>query len=113
MNDIGLQIRKIRQQKKLTLEEVAKRIGKTKSYLSKLERGEKRINLENLQLIANVLGVDETELFPNKERVYNPITHEDDWAFVIRELQDRGYSAADIYLKIAQESIEKDKKDSK
>lgn len=113
MNEIGANIRKIRQQKNLTLEEVANRIGKTKSYLSKLERGEKRINLENLQLIAKVLGVDETELFPNKEKVHNPITNEDDWAFVIRELKDRGYSAADIYLKIAQESIEKDKKEPK
>jgi XRE family transcriptional regulator, master regulator for biofilm formation len=109
MNEVGLKIREIRQEKGLTLEEVATRIGKTKSYLSKLERGEKRINLEILQSISKVLDIDVTEIFPNKEKVHNPYTQDEDWAFLIKELKEKGYSAADIYFKIAQESIEKDK----
>jgi transcriptional regulator with XRE-family HTH domain len=110
IKEVGMQIRKIREEKKMTLEELGNKINKTKSYVSKLERGVKPINLQNLQLIADALGVDVTDLFPNKEKVNNPFTGEEDWAFVVRELQDRGYSAGDVYLRIAQEAIEKDKK---
>lgn len=110
MKQIGLQIRKIREEKKLSLEELGKRIGITKGYMSKLETGQKPINLKNLHLIANALGVDVTELFPNKESVANPITEEEDWVFLINELKERGITAGDVFLKIAQEAIEKDKK---
>lgn len=105
-----MQIRKIREEKKISLEELGKRIGITKGYMSKLETGSKPINLKNLHLIANALDVDVTELFPNKERVTNPITEEEDWVFVINELKERGFTAGDVFLKIAQEAIEKDKK---
>lgn len=109
MKEVGMKIREIRTKKKMTLEEVANAIGVTKSYVSKLERGEKRLNLEILQSISKVLDVDVTTIFPNKEQVHNPYTQDEDWAFLIKELKEKGYSAADIYFKIAQEAIEKDK----
>ncbi|MDE3839357.1 hypothetical protein C0966_08325 [Bacillus methanolicus] len=110
MKEVGMQIRKIREEKDMTLEELGKKIDLTKGYLSKLERGEKPINLKNLKRIADALDVDVTDLFPNKEKVKNPFTHEEDWVFVVEELKKRGFSAGDIYLKIAQEAIERDKK---
>jgi transcriptional regulator with XRE-family HTH domain len=110
IKEVGIQIRKIREEKKMTLEELGNKINKTKSYVSKLERGVKPISLQNLQMIAEALGIDVTDLFPNKEKVDNPFTGEEDWAFVVRELKDRGYSAGDVYLRLAQEAIEKDKK---
>lgn len=112
MKEVGMRIRKIREEKKLSLEELGDRIGIGKSYMSRLETGKKPINLKNLQLIANALDVDVTDLFPNKEKVENPLTQEEDWVFVINELKERGFSPGDVFLKIAQEAIEKDKKNN-
>lgn len=55
---IGKRIKDIRESKKLTLRDVEKRISLTNSYLSKIERGEKKPNLEVLSEIASALGVD-------------------------------------------------------
>lgn len=110
LREVGKEIRRLREEKKLTLEDVGRKIGKTKSYISKLERGEKPISLQNLQLIADALDVDITDLFKNKEKANNPFTNEEDWVYVVEELKNRGYSAGDIFLRIAQDAIEKDKK---
>lgn len=111
MKEIGLRVRKFREEKKMTLEELGERIGgKSKGYISKLERGLKPINLENLQLIANALDVDVTDLFDGKEKAENPFTGDDDWFFVMKELKEKGFSASEVYLKMAQEAIEKDKR---
>lgn len=110
MEKVGMRIREIREKRKITLEELGNKIGKSKSFISKLETGKKPINLENLQLISKALDVDVTDLFTDKEKVNNPFTGEEDWAFVVQELKDRGFSAGDVFLKIAQEAIEKDKK---
>jgi hypothetical protein len=39
------------------------------------------------------LEVDVTDLFPNKEKTTNPFTGDGDWAFVIKELKNKGFSA--------------------
>lgn len=94
----------------MTLEDFANKLGKTKGYISKLETGKKPINLENLNRIAETLEVDITDLFPNKEKTTNPFTGEDDWTFVINELKQKGFTASEVYLKMAQEQIERDKR---
>jgi XRE family transcriptional regulator, master regulator for biofilm formation len=110
MKDIGMRIRQFREEKKMTLEELGEKLGGiSKGYISKLERGLKPINLENLQKIADALDVDVVDLFPNKEKADNPFTGDDDWLFVVKELRDRGFSPSEVYLKMAQQAIEKDK----
>lgn len=110
MKEIGLRIRKVREEKKMTLEELGEKLGGfSKGYISKLERGLKPINLENLQKIANALEVDVTDLFPNKEKIDNPFTGDEDWLFVVKELKDKGFSPSEVYLRMAQQAIEKDK----
>lgn len=113
MKKIGMRIREIRQERKMTLDDLANKLGKSRGYISKLETGQKPINLENLQKIANALNVDVTDLFSNKEKVANPFTGDDDWSFVMKELKEKGFSASEVYLRMAQEAIERDKKDSK
>jgi transcriptional regulator with XRE-family HTH domain len=111
MKEIGLRIRKIREEKKMTLEDLGERIGgKSKGYISKLERGLKPINLENLQLIAKALDVDITDIFDGKEKAENPFTGEEDWLYVMKELKEKGFTPGDVYLKMAQDAIEKDKR---
>jgi transcriptional regulator with XRE-family HTH domain len=110
LKNIGKTIRKIREERKMTLEDLAKKLEKSTGYLSKLENGKKPINLENLHKIAAALDVDVVDLFPNKEKVENPFTGDDDWLFVVNELKEKGFSASEVYLKLAREVVEKDKK---
>lgn len=55
---IAQKIRRIRLQNKLTLQEMAQRIGITKSYLSMIERGKKSPPIATLSKVAHALGVD-------------------------------------------------------
>lgn len=55
---LGRKIRQIRNQNKLTLEEVARRTGFTKSYLSMVESGKKSPPIATLSKIAQALSMD-------------------------------------------------------
>jgi len=110
MKEVGQMIVKMREERKWKASFLAKKLGISPGYLSKLENGTKPINLKNLEKIAIAFEVDITDLLPNKKMVNNPLTGEDDWLFVIQQLKDKGFSPGDVYLKIAQGAIEKDKK---
>lgn len=49
---IGALIREARQEKGITQEELAKRVGTTKSYISKIENNIKEVRLSTLQKIV-------------------------------------------------------------
>lgn len=59
---VGNNIRYYRVQAELTQEDLAKRAGINRSYLSDLERGERNARLATLVLIANALDVHPVEL---------------------------------------------------
>jgi transcriptional regulator with XRE-family HTH domain len=59
---ISHNIKKLRAQKKLTLQSLAKRTGLTKGYLSKVERSEKAPPYSTLTRIAGALGVEVTSM---------------------------------------------------
>ncbi len=63
---IGRKIRQIRLQNKHTLQEIARRIGFTKSYLSMIESGKKSPPIASLIKIAKALHVDITTFFEHK-----------------------------------------------
>lgn len=113
MKEVGQNIVKMRKERNWTADFLAKKIGISPGYLSKLEKGTKPINLKNLEKFANAFDIDITELLPNKKIVNNPLTGEDDWLFVIEQLKEKGFSPGDVYLKIAQGAIENDKKETK
>ena len=52
---LGLRLRQLRQEKGLTLKELAQRVNKSESYLSRLERGEVNPTLSTLKAIADEL----------------------------------------------------------
>lgn len=54
----GENIRKIREKKKLTQAEVAKKAGMNTNYFAVIERGEVSTSGENLQKISDALGAD-------------------------------------------------------
>lgn len=62
INFVGNKIKLYRKQKKLSVEELAIEIGKSKSTVSKYETGKIIIDIETLNDIAHVLGINITQL---------------------------------------------------
>lgn len=63
-------IRKLREEKRWSQEEMASRVGMSKNGYAKVERGESRPSLDRLEKITQVLGIEMTELFnENKKSV--------------------------------------------
>ncbi len=60
---IGTNIRKLRNSKKLSQEELAFKAGIDRSYLSEIENGYKNLGVLTLGQIAGALGVKITALF--------------------------------------------------
>ncbi|MBU5253114.1 helix-turn-helix domain-containing protein [Lysinibacillus capsici] len=60
---VGVNIREIRKQKKLTQEELAEKCGLQTSYLAGVERGVRNITLQTLEKIALGLEINAKELF--------------------------------------------------
>jgi transcriptional regulator with XRE-family HTH domain len=51
------QLRNAREEKGLTQTEVAERLGQTQSFVSKVERGERRLDVVELRAFCYALGV--------------------------------------------------------
>lgn len=69
--EFGNRIRKARQAKGLTLENLAKVINKSFSTVSRFENGELIPNALEINLICNELGISEYELFNSDEKINN------------------------------------------
>lgn len=59
---VGLKIKKIRQQKKLSLVELSDKTGMSVSYLSEIEQGKKSPRLDKILAISGALGLPQNEL---------------------------------------------------
>ena len=55
---IGLNIRRIREERKLSQEKLAALAGIHRVYMGQVERGEKNVGVVNLEKIAKALDVD-------------------------------------------------------
>jgi transcriptional regulator with XRE-family HTH domain len=62
---VGLQIRKYREKKGWTQEQLAFESELHRAYLGQIERGEKNMGIENLGKIAKALGIPPNKLLPN------------------------------------------------
>lgn len=63
LKSVGNNIRSIRIEQGLTLEEFANKAELNLSYLGKIERGEKNVTLLTLEKIINTLNIAPTSLF--------------------------------------------------
>lgn len=79
---VGGQIRRYRQADKMTIEELAKKIHKGKSTVSKYENGEIAVDIETLAEIAAALRITLNELVQEEEA---PIERMEQGAFSHRE----------------------------
>lgn len=60
-------IRFIREKQNLTQEQMANELGLSTNGYANLERGETRLSVDRLEQIANIFGVDVTELMTSNE----------------------------------------------
>jgi len=56
--EVGFNIRRIREERGLSQEELANLAGLHRAYIGQIERGEKNIGLKNLEKIAKALCID-------------------------------------------------------
>lgn len=62
--EIGERIRKIREKKNLTQENVADETGITTSYFARIERGEERPTMDVLKSIVKALKIKSSDILP-------------------------------------------------
>lgn len=71
---IGKYIKQIRQQKQMSVTDLAKKVDINKSTLSRYENGTRKIPMEDIAVFANALGVTpENIMFEQKETTPNSI----------------------------------------
>lgn len=87
---IGDRVKKLRQEKKMSLSELADQAGVAKSYLSSLERNlQTNPSIQFLEKIAGVLNV------PVDHLIHEQINKEDldlEWMKIVKEAMDSGVS---------------------
>jgi len=64
---LGQQIRKVRQERKISQEDFAAKAGIDRSYYGAVERGERNVAALNLMRIATALEVEVGMLFPTAQ----------------------------------------------
>jgi transcriptional regulator with XRE-family HTH domain len=65
--DIGLEIKLLRERKGMSGKELAEKLGLSQSQVSRLEKGQRRINAETLHRIAEILEVSPAAFFQEEE----------------------------------------------
>ncbi|WP_394237825.1 helix-turn-helix domain-containing protein [Niallia oryzisoli] len=87
---IGDRVKKLRQEKKISLSELALKAGVAKSYLSSLERNlQTNPSIQFLEKISAVLGVPVDSLIlesPNKDEL------DSEWMKLVQEAMESGVS---------------------
>ena len=80
LTQFGLNLRRIRNEKSLTQEQLAHRSGLDRSYIGGIERGERNVSAENIFKLLDTLEVPASLLFEFKEPVLKSreATTEDD-----------------------------------
>lgn len=71
--ELGIKIKKMRQNAKLTLTECSELTGLSAGFLSQIENGKTSISIDNLQAIARCLDVELNYFFNGEERNQNII----------------------------------------
>ena len=72
--EIGPRLRLLRKTRKLTQSELARQIGIQQSDLSRMEKGEYRVSLDNLFRILAVFGMSVAEFFEDAQSAPQPAT---------------------------------------
>ena len=113
---VGIHIKRLRQRKGYSINELAEKAGVSKSYLSYIERGiQKNPSLQVLSRISETLDISVEELFSRKkeDESLDSMQMDQEWIDLIKEAIESGVTKEDFsyYLdfmkfKMKQESTE-------
>lgn len=109
---IGEKIKKLRQEKKLSISELADKAGVAKSYLSSIERSlQTNPSIQFIEKIGTVLGVSVNELI--QEDIWKDSEEhlDDEWLQIVMEAMNSGVSKDQFkdYLEFSKWRKEQDK----
>ncbi len=115
MESLGAYIRRIRDERDISLRELAKRIGCTPPFVSDIEHGRRHPSDEVLAEIARVLAVSEDELRKHDLRApieeIKRVTQSDPrFAIAFRTVLDKNISADELLKWAEKQSPDKSKK---
>lgn len=100
--DVGGRLRGLRREARLTQAELARQIGIQQSDLSRMEKGEYRVSLDNLFKILGVFGVKMSDFFdeaPARRAATRPLEQEDmQILHLLRKLSPSGRQEAMEFL---------------
>ncbi|RDW17005.1 transcriptional regulator [Oceanobacillus arenosus] len=87
---IGEKIKKLRQEKKLSISELAERAGVAKSYLSSIERNlQSNPSIQFIEKISSVLGVSVNDLINDNDST-DSAELDDEWLKIVKDAMKSG-----------------------
>ncbi|WP_226682168.1 helix-turn-helix domain-containing protein [Sutcliffiella horikoshii] len=88
---IGERIKKYREQRKMSMSELAERAGVAKSYLSSIERNlQSNPSVQFLEKVSSVLGVTVNTLLHDEDEAQIKENLDREWATLVKEAMDSG-----------------------
>ena len=104
MLDIGLEVKILRERMQMSAKELSERIGLSQSQMSRLEKGQRRIDTKVLAKIADVLGVEPSYFFGSGDEpaggVIAPTRPSSVGKRIRQERRQRHLSSDDLALKL-------------
>lgn len=92
-NLIGEKIKKLRQDKKMSISELAEKAGVAKSYLSSIERNlQSNPSIQFIEKIGTVLGVTVNEIIRDEQADNSMEQLDGEWLKIVQEAMDSGVS---------------------
>ena len=89
---IGEKIKQLRQEKRMSISELAEKAGVAKSYLSSIERNlQSNPSIQFIEKISAVLGVSVNDLI-SEDSVDNTAELDNDWMRIVQEAMESGVS---------------------
>lgn len=89
---IGEKIKQLRQEKRMSISELAEKAGVAKSYLSSIERNlQSNPSIQFIEKISAVLGVSVNDLI-SEDSVDTTAELDNDWMKIVQEAMESGVS---------------------
>ncbi|WP_010532105.1 helix-turn-helix domain-containing protein [Lentibacillus jeotgali] len=90
---IGEKIKQLRQEKKMSISELAEKAGVAKSYLSSIERNlQTNPSIQFVEKVSSVLGVPANNLIREDHLYESSESLDGEWLQIVREAMDSGVS---------------------
>lgn len=104
---VGKNIRYFRNRKGISQEVLGEKVGLSKSQISQIETGAKSTSVERLSKIADVLGINVSDLYDEEDKIKD----EDAWIIFTDELKKEGIKPeqAKKWIDFAKQFIDENK----